>query len=242
MAQPCIPSVLRNLPQWQTSLSLNFWWAPIIVQLQMVCDTILTLSREGFRDACQRTPPDAWRSCSGRARILSISWLAVPTAALVGSVVLGFSGAFSAPTGGDVGSIAGYSEAALIFAAAAGLEVLAEPLYVLAHNLLLIHVRVHVEMVALVLKVSTTAAAVVLHPAAPLRSLALGQLAFGLGILVGFAGFFTLSAEGVGFSETLRVLCGVHTVRALFRVLLPTSFLREARCVLRFEIVCTQLC
>eukprot|EP00961_Rhodomonas_salina_P163483 2201879-Rhodomonas_salina.2 len=29
------------------------------VQLQLICDTILVLSREGFRDACQRSDPGA---------------------------------------------------------------------------------------------------------------------------------------------------------------------------------------
>lgn len=38
------------------------------VQLQLVCDAVLALSREGFRDACQRTPTSDWHSATRRAR------------------------------------------------------------------------------------------------------------------------------------------------------------------------------
>ena len=41
------------------------------VQLQLVCDAVLALSREGFRDACQRTHATAWQDASSRARMLA---------------------------------------------------------------------------------------------------------------------------------------------------------------------------
>lgn len=44
-------------------------------------------------------------------------------------------------------------------AAVAGLEMLAEPLYILSHNLMLINIRVRVEMAALALKVLSTSLA-----------------------------------------------------------------------------------
>lgn len=75
---------------------------------------------------------EAWRTTSGRARILSVAWLAVPASTLIGACVLLLSGAFSAPGSDAGGSEAeeagaaggGYREAAVLFAVAAGLEVL----------------------------------------------------------------------------------------------------------------------
>jgi hypothetical protein len=141
------------------------------VQLQLVCDAVLALSREGFRDACQRTPTSTWHNPESRARVLAVAWLCVPFAAVVGTMVLGVSSFFG--SGQDEG---GFSAAGIsgMFVAAAGLEILSEPLYILAHNLLLISIRVRVEMCALLCRILTIAVLVTLYPAAPLRAFALG--------------------------------------------------------------------
>jgi len=141
------------------------------VQLQLVCDAVLALSREGFRDACQRTSARDWQDAKRRARMLAVAWLCVPFAALVGAIVLAISSFFGSGQAEDGVSAVGISA---MFVAAAGLEMLSEPLYILAHNLLLINIRVRVEMLALASKVLTTATLVALYPTSPLRAFAIG--------------------------------------------------------------------
>ena len=89
------------------------------VQMQLVCDAVLALSREGFRDACQRTPADAWLDSRSRSRMLAVAWLCVPFAAVVCSVVLGVSSSM-----GNGQAEPGFSAVSIsaMFVAAAGLE------------------------------------------------------------------------------------------------------------------------
>ena len=108
------------------------------VQLQLITDAILTLSREGFRDAMQRTPASAWHDERSRSSLLRVAWLSLPLSLVIASAILAWS-----PLEAQAGA------AAVLFSAAALTEMIAEPLYIMAHNLLLIHVRVRVEMLAL---------------------------------------------------------------------------------------------
>ncbi len=55
-------------------------------------------------------------------------------------------------------------DSALVFVLAAVIEMGCEPLYIFAHNLLLIHVRVRVEMVALGLRACVIAAWLYMFP------------------------------------------------------------------------------
>ena len=178
------------------------------VQLQLVCDAVLALSREGFRDACQRTHATAWQDATSRARMLAVAWLCVPFAGLVGAVVLAIS---SLAGSGEAEDGLSAADISAMFVAAAGLEMLSEPLYILAHNLLLITVRVRVEMAALTVKVVTTGVLVTLFPSSPLRAFGLGQMSYGLTMLVGFSGFFIVSKQGLGLRQTVALLSGWRT-------------------------------
>jgi len=184
------------------------------VQLQLVCDAVLALSREGFRDACQRTPTSDWQSTTCRARVLAIAWLCVPYAALVGAAIFAISSHFGSGQAEDGVSAAGISA---LFVAAAGLEMLSEPLYILAHNMLLINIRVRVEMLALMSKVCTTAALVAVYPTSPLRAFALGQMAYGATMVAGFTAYFCLSHGALGPAQTVALLSGWHSVSAFRR-------------------------
>ena len=182
------------------------------VQMQLVCDAVLALSREGFRDACQRTPADAWLESRSRSRMLAVAWLCVPFAAVVCSVVLGISSSMG--TGQAEPGFSAVSISAM-FVAAAGLEMLSEPLYILAHNLLLIHIRVRVEMIALVTKIFTTSALVALYPANPLFAFALGQIAYGAAMLIAFVAYFVFAEGGLGMRETCALLSGWQSLSAM---------------------------
>ena len=190
------------------------------VQMQLVCDAVLALSREGFRDACQRTPTSDWHSATRRARVLAVAWLCVPFAAFVGAAVFALSSHFGSGQAEEGVSAAGISA---LFVAAAGLEMLSEPLYILAHNLLLINIRVRVEMLALASKVCTTAALVACYPTSPLRAFALGQMAYGATMVAGFSAYFSLAHGALGPGQTVALLSGWHSVSAFRRGALGTE-------------------
>jgi hypothetical protein len=86
------------------------------VQLQLITDAILTLSREGFRDAMQRTPASDWNASPSRERLLGVAWLSVPLSALVAVAVI-MSGSASGALDAQ-----GAGAAALLFALAAFVE------------------------------------------------------------------------------------------------------------------------
>ena len=182
------------------------------VQMGLVCDAVLALSREGFRDACQRTPARDWQDAKSRGRVLAVAWLCVPFAAFVGIVVWNVSSYFGSGQAEGGVSAAGISA---MFIAAAGLEMLSEPLYILAHNMLLINIRVRVEIFALVSRVVTTSTLITLYPETPLRAFALGQISYGAAMLTGFSAYFSLSQQGLGFRETLGLLSGWRSLSLL---------------------------
>ncbi|EKX33821.1 hypothetical protein GUITHDRAFT_147663 [Guillardia theta CCMP2712] len=175
------------------------------VKLQLLYDTVLSLSREGFRDACQRTSPSAWKDSKERAQILSVAWLAIPLSLLVGAAVLFASNVLDASQRSEHES---YHLIASMFVLAAAFEMLSEPLYILAQNLFLIKLRARTEMLALTVKVVLTAAMVMADPARPLRAFAAGQISYALSIFGCLFAFFAMSREGVGLSETVGVVSG----------------------------------
>lgn len=91
------------------------------MQLQLITDAILTLSREGFRDAMQRTPASDWNASPSRERLLRVAWLSVPLSALVAVAVI-MSGSASGALEAQ-----GAAAAALLFALAAFVEMVLLP-------------------------------------------------------------------------------------------------------------------
>ena len=92
---------------------------------------------------------------------------------------------------------------------------LSEPLYILAHNLLLIHIRLRVEMIALVTKIFTTSALVALYPGNPLFAFAIGQIAYGAAMLIAFVAYFVFAEGGLGMRETCALLSGWQSLSAM---------------------------
>ncbi|GAV92844.1 Rft-1 domain-containing protein, partial [Cephalotus follicularis] len=120
-------------------------YALYAVQFQLFVTCVLFLSREGFRRACMRSDI----KCNGdsteenAAKLLKVAWLTLPlgliitvAACLFVFVWQGLS--YSSP----------YSQAILINGCACLLELLAEPLYILSQNLVLLKLRLVVETVA----------------------------------------------------------------------------------------------
>uniref|UniRef100_A0A0D6R219 Protein RFT1 homolog n=1 Tax=Araucaria cunninghamii TaxID=56994 RepID=A0A0D6R219_ARACU len=121
------------------------------VQFHLLITTILFISREGFRRGCLRTDVRPGEShVEDTKRIVAVAWLTVPigmvTSAATCAFVFWWQGlSFSEP----------YAQAVLIHGAACFVEILTEPLYILAQNLLLLGLRVKAEAIATFVRCAT---------------------------------------------------------------------------------------
>jgi hypothetical protein len=104
--------------------------------------------------------------------------------------------------------MAAYRQAVTLYIVASVLEIMSEPLYILAQNLLLLRLRSRVDMASLFFRVTTILTCLVLFPAAPLRAFALGQFASSVTIASSYVGYFCLVPGGPGVRETCCVLMG----------------------------------
>jgi oligosaccharide translocation protein RFT1 len=171
------------------------------------CDLILNIGREGFRDACQRTSPARWQDPAGRAQILRVAWFSLPLSILIGIFLSTFPYALGLE---DIkySGMASYRQAVTLYIVASVLEVLSEPLYILAQNLLLLRLRSRIDMASLFFRVTTILTCLILFPAAPLRAFALGQFASSVTILTSYVTYFCIVPDGLGVRETCCVLLG----------------------------------
>ncbi|KAK8965264.1 hypothetical protein KSP40_PGU014937 [Platanthera guangdongensis] len=131
-------------------------YALYAVKFHLLTTAILFLSREGFRRACMRKD----LKCDGlmdenAAKLLRIAWLTIPFGVIFTCVLcslyfwiekISFQTAISDP----------YARALLINGFACILELLAEPLYILSQNLLLLKLRLMVETAATIVRCMTT--------------------------------------------------------------------------------------
>ncbi|KAL7589643.1 hypothetical protein Lser_V15G35994 [Lactuca serriola] len=127
-------------------------YAMYAVQFHLFVTCVLFLSREGFRRACMRADircDDALTS-ENTTKLLKLAWITLPWGVfitIVGCVFVFWTQglSFSNP----------YGQAILINAFACILELLAEPLYILSQNLLLLKLRLIVETAATLLRCLT---------------------------------------------------------------------------------------
>ena len=172
------------------------------------CDVGLMLSREGFRDACQRTSADRWQDPARRSQILRVAWFSLPISVLIGVFVMFFPYALGLDQS-KYSSMANYHEALTIYVISSILEVMSNPLYILAQNLLLLRLRSLIDMFSLLLRVAVTYVCLIIAPNAPLRAFALGQLANSCVPLVAYVTYFSAARGGLGVRGTALVLLGL---------------------------------
>lgn len=165
-------------------------YALYAVQFHLFITCILFLSREGFRRACLR----ANIQCNGAqmegnaAKLLLIAWLTFPIGILLtfGACIFVFwwmGLTFSNP----------YAQAILIHGLACLLELLAEPLYILSQNLLLLKLRLGVETFATFSRCLTTYILFVTQTNMKNEIVfALSQIAYGACFFLGYWGYFIL--------------------------------------------------
>ncbi|CCM01181.1 uncharacterized protein FIBRA_03229 [Fibroporia radiculosa] len=151
------------------------------IQFELLLSTILFLSREGVRNALlrsSRTSPEKSRDDGERNGLANISTLpiifGVPAAALI--TIIYVKNASSTTT-----SQSYFYSGAVVYALAACIELLSEPLYVRAQNDLRIDLRVKAEGCAVVMRTIVTFLSLVAGSADyALMAFALGQAAYGV--------------------------------------------------------------
>ncbi|KAL4452468.1 hypothetical protein ABPG75_008130 [Micractinium tetrahymenae] len=158
------------------------------VQFHLINTAILFIAREGFRRACLRI--DA-ASAHATARTLRIAALTVPAGGLLSAGVT--AGLLRAVGRGD----AAYRQALVMQGLAAFVEVLAEPLYILASTRLLFGLRVGVETAAMAAKGLLTLVLIRQRGAQPALAFSWAQLAYAGVTLAGYAAHFAPELLGV---------------------------------------------
>ncbi|GLJ49593.1 hypothetical protein SUGI_1052110 [Cryptomeria japonica] len=127
-------------------------YALYAVQFHLLITSILFISREGFRRGCLRI--DVRKGGSHEEdtnRILVVAWLTVPIGMVTSAATCAFVFWWQGLRLSEH-----YAQAVLIHGAACFLELLTEPLYILAQNLLLLGLRVKAEAIATFVRCVTT--------------------------------------------------------------------------------------
>ncbi|GMN41012.1 hypothetical protein TIFTF001_010236 [Ficus carica] len=162
----------------------------LCVQFHLFVTCVLFLSREGFRRACMR----ADIKCDGTAieenvaKLMKVAWLTLPLGVLITVAACFFvfwwqELSYSNP----------YGQAILINGFACILELLAEPLYILSQNLLLLKLRLVVETIATLLRCVTMCFFIVKQMNMDKGIIfALSQTTYGACLFLGYWGYFLL--------------------------------------------------
>ncbi|CAL5366908.1 unnamed protein product [Camellia sinensis] len=165
-------------------------YALYAVQFHLFVTCVLFLSREGFRRACMRADIKCDGDSTGEnaSKILKVAWMTVPFGIVitVAACILVFwwqELSYSNP----------YARAILINGLACILELLAEPLYIVSQNLLLLRLRLIVETVATLSRCMTTYILIVKQPDMEKAIVfALSQTAYGACLFFCYWGYFLL--------------------------------------------------
>ncbi|XP_076957612.1 uncharacterized protein LOC143633146 isoform X1 [Bidens hawaiensis] len=198
------------------------------VQFYLFVTCVLFLSREGFRRACMRADIRCKGALTGEnaAQLMKLAWITLPWGVfitIVGCVFVFWTQALSFTNS--------YGQAILINAFACVLELLAEPLYILSQNLLLLKLRLMVETLATLLRCITVYIFIVMQIDTE-RSIvfALSQTAYGACIFLCYWGYFLLLHEykvsvffpfRVGnYDKQLSKMCTLFTLQSFQKLIL----------------------
>lgn len=201
------------------------------VQFHLFVTCILFLSREGFRRACLRADIrwDSMSIAQNSARLLKVAWMSFPLGIIVtvAACILVFWWR-------TLYYSSAYAQAILIYSLACILELLAEPLYILSQNLLLLKLRLVVETAATLLRCLTTYILIVKQTEMEKAIVfAWSQASYGASILVGYwcyfllhraykiSDFFPFSVGGVmDYDRRLAHLCRLFTLQSFWKLFL----------------------
>lgn len=165
-------------------------YALYAVQFHLFVTCVLFLSREGFRRACMRADFRCDDTSGGEnaAKLLKLAWITVPL-----GVVISVAACLLIFWWQDLTYSNPYAQAILIHGFACVLELLAEPLYILSQNLLLLKLRLIVEAAATLLRCVTIYVLIVKNTNMEKAIVfALAQTAYGGCMFLGYWGYFLL--------------------------------------------------
>lgn len=176
------------------------------LQLQLLLNIVLPLSREAFRRAISRAPKDAQTLSSAHKlqarRLLNLSYLSIPLGALL-SLFLTIGFLFTSTK--EELATKGYYTTIVWTGAAAFAEMLSEPLYILAQHRLMFGTRTAVELVAIGIK-SILSYIMIVHLGMGLESFGIVTLAYSLLVSVGYWTYFGLISPLPEFPTLLSLL------------------------------------
>ncbi|XP_078148266.1 lipid transporter isoform X2 [Carex rostrata] len=165
-------------------------YALYAVQFQLFVTCVLFLSREGFRRACMRTevPSNNGSIEEYATRLLKVAWMVFPI-----GIFFTFTGCGLVFWLKDLSFSDPYAQAILINGFACILELLAEPLYILSQNLLLLRLRLVTESVATLLRCMTTYFFIAgKHDMEKVIVFGLSQVAYGASLFIGYWAYFLI--------------------------------------------------
>lgn len=162
------------------------------VQFELLLSTILFLAREGVRNALLRTssspsPLSSNGADDTRIRAAKIANIATIPVMLGAPLALGATLLYYASSSESTRSQPHFALAISVYAFAAFLELLSEPLYIRAMSELKVHIRVRAEASAVAAKaIFSVVLIMLLSPSWSLVAFAGGQLAYGAATLAVF--------------------------------------------------------
>ncbi|KAF2315824.1 hypothetical protein GH714_040366 [Hevea brasiliensis] len=201
------------------------------VQFHLFVTCVLFLSREGFRRACMR----AEIKCDGTsteeyaAKLLKVAWMTLPLGIVITVAMCIFVFWWQGLSHSDP-----YAQAILINGCACILELLAEPLYILSQNLLLLKLRLMIETIATFSRCLIMYILIVKQPSMEKGIIfALSQTAYGACLFIGYWSYFLLirafrSSDLLPFSletkmdydKQLANMCMLFTLQSFRKLIL----------------------
>uniref|UniRef100_H2YH75 Protein RFT1 homolog n=1 Tax=Ciona savignyi TaxID=51511 RepID=H2YH75_CIOSA len=165
------------------------------VRLMLLYSTILFMSREAFRRACLST--NAGKSQENKNNVdrnikwmqtINLLWCMLP----VGIVITVFTTYFwrNILENPDPSMVGNYPEAVVVFGTCACMELVAEPLWVVAQLFLFVKLKVIAEGLAILIKCVVTVALVLFFPHWGLVSFCVAQVSFSFTYISIYYGYF----------------------------------------------------
>ncbi|XP_047316146.1 protein RFT1 homolog isoform X2 [Impatiens glandulifera] len=171
-------------------------YAIYAVQFHLFVTCVLFLSREGFRRACMRAKLNRDTSKDEHASgILKVAWFSVPL-----GIVITLAGCTLVLWWQELSYSEPYAQAILINGVACIMELLAEPLYILSQNMMLLRLRLVVETAATFSRCLMTYVLIVQHNWDKGLIFAVSQAAYGASICFCYWGFFLISRQFKSYS------------------------------------------
>ncbi|KNA09795.1 hypothetical protein SOVF_150180 [Spinacia oleracea] len=206
-------------------------YAVYAVQFHLLVTCILFVSREGFRRACMRAEIKSDDSSAGEyaAKILKVAWLSLPLGVFFTVIACAFvfwwqNLSYSSP----------YGQAILLNGFACLLELLAEPLYILAQYTFCLKLRMVVESAATLSRCVTTYALIVGNNDMEKATVfALSQVSYGGCVCLGYWCYFAFYHKLQGsklfpfrvgdmmtYDKPLSKMCTLFTLQSFQKLIL----------------------